>query len=413
MDLAKMISEGAERVLNPWTKQRRREEREKNAHLRREEELTRAVRLTPKDIVWDALPDIYDAVTSNNRFSALTRQLGYRLRPLIMEEGIRFTSRTMKTLTSVLIPRFIIEHPKLTADWDVIYDARGHIIEPHTDEVISLGTVDVREYVGGFHRCAPAGEELNPKFLTERLFPTKGALHRYGAVIYIEKEGFHELLERHGFAMRHDVALMSSKGHSVMAARSIVDALPEIPVLVVRDFDVAGFNIAHTLRHGSWRDEFTERPNVIDIGLRLEDVKRYQLQSERVQYKDDRRGTLEEHGATEEEIEFLCGEYHGGERVELNAFSTEDLIRWLEEKLMEHGVQKVIPDDEVLAAAYRRSFEIRVSQGRIREIQEEARRTSANAQVPKDLADRVKKRLKANPAMPWDQAVALEVERHV
>ena len=38
------------------------------------------------------------------------------------------------------------EHPDQTAEWDVVYDARGHFAEPHTERLISLGTINVRGY---------------------------------------------------------------------------------------------------------------------------------------------------------------------------------------------------------------------------------------------------------------------------
>ena len=54
---------------------------------------------------------------------------------------------------------------------------------------------------------------------------------------------------------------------------------------------------------------------------------------------------LRRNGATEEEIEFLI--HH---RVELNAFTSDELIEWIEEKLAEHGVKKVVPEEETVTA---------------------------------------------------------------
>ena len=33
----------------------------------------------------------------------------------------------------------------MAADWDVVYDDRGHFTEPHTKRVIGLGTLNVRD----------------------------------------------------------------------------------------------------------------------------------------------------------------------------------------------------------------------------------------------------------------------------
>ena len=89
--------------------------------------------------------------------------------------------------------------------------------------------------------------------------------------------------------------------------------------------------------------------NVIDMGLRIEDVKKYDLVSEPAPFSGDPdrvRVNLMDNGATPEEIEFLLSE-----RVELNAFASDEFIEWIEGMLREHGVQKIIPDDERMAVS--------------------------------------------------------------
>ncbi len=41
---------------------------------------------------------------------------------------------------------------------------------------------------------------------------------------------------------------------------------------MLRDFHKAGFSIPHTLRSDTRRYQFVDRPNVVDLGLRLTDV---------------------------------------------------------------------------------------------------------------------------------------------
>jgi DNA topoisomerase VI subunit A len=75
---------------------------------------------------------------------------------------------------------------------------------------------------------------------------TSGPDGGFGAVLFIEKEGFQPLFERVGLSEQHDIAIMSTKGVSVTAARMLVDEMcgeHNIPLLVLHDFDVAGFTI--------------------------------------------------------------------------------------------------------------------------------------------------------------------------
>src|SRR4029450_127650 len=78
-------------------------------------------------------------------------------------------------------------------------------------------------------------------------------------------------------AERYDLAIMSTKGMSVTAARELVEqlcAVHSVPLLVLHDFDKAGFSIAGTLRRSTrrYRCGHGHAASVIDLGLRLEDV---------------------------------------------------------------------------------------------------------------------------------------------
>lgn len=69
---------------------------------------------------------------------------------------------------------------------------------------------------------------------------THGPQDRFGAILYIEKEGFAELLAADRVQERWDIAVASSKGYSVRAARKLLVTLAtrhRVPVLVAHDFD--------------------------------------------------------------------------------------------------------------------------------------------------------------------------------
>jgi hypothetical protein len=75
-------------------------------------------------------------------------------------------------------------------------------------------------------------------------------------------------------AERYDIAIMSSKGVSVTAARQLADALcheHNIPLLTLHDFDVAGFTIGQ-IGKDPRRHTFKNIIKVINIGFRLDDI---------------------------------------------------------------------------------------------------------------------------------------------
>jgi len=146
------------------------------------------------------------------------------------------------------------------------------------------------------------------------------------------------------------------------------------------------------------------------LGLRLEDVEEMGLEAETVSVKsrETRRATLERHGATEEEIEFLAPEDEDEEcrRVELNAMTSPQLVAFVERKLDEYAVAKVVPEDDVIKAHARRLIERTLTEKAIEEMASTIQCRAKKVKLPADLADRIGEVLAERPALSWDQATA-------
>ena len=410
-----LLAEGVLAVTKDWAAIKKKEDRD-----RRQAEFARerywrghSSRVTVKDAAYGAMRDAYAKASGSGLYPANARQIMYSARPAIQEQ----TEQALNDVyfTQVLLPDYIREHPDETAGWDVVYDARGHLWEPHTGEQIGVGTLEVRQYLQDIE--GPLDLDIESPRLN-RAFPTSGPRNRYGAVLYIEKEGFLPLLERARFAERYDLAVMSSKGMGTVAARRLIESLSErATIFVLHDFDKAGFSIAGTLTRDTRRFEFTTEVCVIDLGLRLSDVEEWELQSEVVQYKSDPTHNLEENGATAEEIEFLCEDSvrcedsgRRGKRVELNSFPSDQFVAWLDSKLVEHGAEKVIPDNAILDQAYRRAAAIHRYQEIIDEACKKIATYAKGLTVPKTLRAKVAKRLAKDPTLAWDAALAVLID---
>jgi hypothetical protein len=170
---------------------------------------------------------------------------------------------------------------------------------------------------------------------------------------------------------------------------------------VLHDFDKAGFSIVGTLQRATRRYTFKNDLRVIDIGFRLADVVAYDLQTEpSTDVGDGDIDTLRLNGADDEEIDFLRQV-----RVELNAFTSDQFVVWLEDKLREHGVTKVVPDDAALELAYRRSLAAAYFEDHAHDLIEAARKHAAAADLPSDLRARMEEALKTDPARSWHAVV--------
>ena len=140
------------------------------------------------------------------------------------------------------------------------------------------------------------------------------------------------------------------------------------------------------------------------------DITAWDLEGEDVSYgKSDPRPNLRINGATKEEIQFLCDNAgyrnYSGKRVELNAFSSGDLIASIEQGLEANGIKKVIPDKDTLTAAFRRARKAKLMRVKIEEIREEVQQQVDAEKVPKSLQSQVKAKLKEDPELAWDEAV--------
>jgi hypothetical protein len=243
------------------------------------------------------------------------------------------------------------------------------------------------------------------------LYPTSGPRHRYGGVLFVEKEGFGPLLDEARIGKKFDLAIASTKGMSVTAIRLLLDRIQAdgpVPVYVLHDMDITGRSIFGTLTTSGRRYAFEHDIPVHDLGLRYEDVVAMDLQSEPFDPgKNDMakvRATLKRHGASDGEIRMLTVERR---RVELNAMTSDQFIDFLERRLEECGVRKVIADKETREKAWRRCIERRHLAEAIELLRPKAQRDAAAASVPMDLDEQVRMMLEKNPSLSWDEAIAM------
>jgi hypothetical protein len=384
-------------VTRDWAKQRKAEERQASALANRRARLVRASDYYNfKSAAYEIMEKAYMAASAGGTLPASARQVMYQARPFVQD--MVGTQLNDQYFCQQLLPGYMEEYG---VDWDITYDDRGHFTEPHTGHSIGLGTISVRDYADSIGAPTLPEASFAPASIS-----TRGPDGCFGAVLFIEKEGFTPLFEAVQLAERFDISVMSSKGMSSTAARTLIDHLSKykIPLLVLHDFDKAGFSIIGTLQRDTRRYAFGNEIEVIDLGLRLADVRELRLESKAEDIFDRgsesaRRENLRLNGATKNEIEFLLHQ-----RVELNALASDQLVAFVERKLHQHRISKIVPDKDELAEAYRlfaRSIEIE----QIIEAELAKLKDDAGVQVPKDLATRVRKYLEDNPAARWDEVV--------
>jgi len=399
-NIANDILDAVESATSKWTRQKKSEERHPGMIRYRASRMTREPRTTQKDAAWKILEQAYMAASGNDTLPALARQIFYQARPKIMamtedkELAYGYFSQT-------LLPDYIEEN---AVDWNVVYDARGHFEEPHTNRRIGCGTIEVGNYLHAVREPEIVSAEFSDASI-DVIGPAGGV----SGVLFCEKEGFNPLFRAVNLANRYDLMIVSTKGVSVTAARQLIDSIcgeNDLPLFVLHDFDVAGFMIFGTLQRDTRRYQFANAIEVVDLGLRLADIaglEREPAASTRTS-ESILRDQLAENGADNAEITILLNE-----RVELNALTSDALIAMIERKLKAYGLAKVIPDDAVLAEAYRafhRSQQLREEFEELEEGFEETR-----IKVPKDLKNQVRRVLTKHADLRWDDAIHIVLDQ--
>jgi hypothetical protein len=400
-NIANDMLDALETASSKWTRQKKSEERHPGMIRYRASRLTKEPRTSQKDAAWKVMEAAYLAASGNGTLPAMARQIYYQARPKIMamtddkQLGYGYFSQT-------LLPDYIEEK---NVDWDVVYDARGHLEEPHTNLRLGVGTVEIRGYLQ-----AMSGPGIIDAGFEEAGVRTHGPAGNISAVLFIEKEGFGPLFKAVNLADRRDLMIISTKGVSVTAARQLVDEIcgrQGLPLLVLHDFDIAGFMIFGTLRRDTRRYVFANNIQPIDLGLRLADIEGLGSEPAAATKTNTAslRSQLRENGATPEEIEFLLHD-----RVELNAMASDQLVEFIERKLDEHGIRKVVPDADLLGETYQAFHRSAQLHDVFEEAESEFEATETEIDVPDDLEFRVRKILKKHDDLRWDDAVRVALD---
>lgn len=316
------VSESISDVLKEQYAEKKRAERENRPV---QPPRVRSYEWSVKDAVFKVIKEAAEKASANFTLPFSVRQLYYQVRPLIQQ----YTNKELNYayFTPPLVTEYEDDYGKLPG---LIYEARGHLVEPHNDVEVPLGTLEVGGYT----------------------IPD----YEYDKILYIEKEGFRQIFDAVKLGQRYDMAYMTAKGFATRAAKELLDRAcsKDITILVAHDADISGYEIARTLE-----SETRTTPDIdietIDLGLTVKEALNMGLQSEDVIIQKRPSYELLDRLSAEEKAFLLGGErsyYHRGwegKRVELNAMATDQLISWLEGRLKELGLQtKVLPPEDVV-----------------------------------------------------------------
>ncbi len=233
----------------------------------------------------------------------------------------------------------------------------------------------------------------------------------FNKILYCEKEGFFPILIDAQWPERHDCALLTSKGYASRAARDVLDLLGDgdepLTFYCLHDADGPGTMIYQTLQEGT-KARPGRRVEIVNIGLDPAEALDMELPAENV---ESQRSIPVADYIDDEWREWL--QTH---RVELNAMDTPAFLEWLDGKT-QHVSGKLIPPPAVVADRLHQDTRALIRRGLIDEALLHARIEEWTAEaldglggelrrVRTRLTPTIRRKLAADPALPWTSPVA-------
>lgn len=353
---------------------------EKAAKKAKRKESSSVVRVSQKDVILDNMKDAIAKASGNAKFRYSLRQLFYAVRPYLLD-------RLGKEPDYNYFAQIVTDiEAELGQDLPGLYrDARGVIYHPHTGQEIPLGTLNVEKYE-------------RPEWT-------------FNKILYSEKEGFFGILKDTGWPERNDCALLTSKGFASRAARDVLDLIgqtqEEIYFFCIHDADASGTLIYQALTEAT-RARGARKVHVINLGLDPWEALDMDLQVETFRElggKRDRQLPVAEY------VSKRWKDWLQTQRVELNAMTSPEFVRWLDAKFAEHA-EKVVPPQKVLREELDEQTRAQVERlvaadilaaGRFTERVERAMATAREKTRSLDLDRIVRDGLNKAPEQRWDR----------
>src|SRR3954447_17007368 len=126
-----------EKVTKRWADQNRREIREASARANRRSTFAPSRKVTVLDAAYEIMKEAYLKASGGGTLPVKPRQIMYAARGYIQQQtGKRLDDRYF---CQTILTDYCAAHRE-TASWDIVWDARGNLVEPHTNLQVPLGT---------------------------------------------------------------------------------------------------------------------------------------------------------------------------------------------------------------------------------------------------------------------------------
>lgn len=295
-------------------------------------------RVNNREVMRDYVTEAFNMASDNGRYAITARQIWYKMREL---SGIEEKKRTYADFTQEILTEWIDDNPEY--EDKVNFSDRGNFYVDGSQN--GLGTANVRSFINTIGTSKNTFDCYGGINSNIHIEPDFDLIYKYDKVLYIEKTGFDAIFKAEKIGEKYNMIIVSGQGFSTRAAKTLLYEFQQMGMKLycLHDLDISGIYILDSF--GSPNKKFKQIIHMENLGVTLEDVEKYNIKPEMIDIKKEDRNKLKS----------LSGDYQNFfdagtsyRRVELNAFTTAQILEILDNKLSKVNNLPTINLDESL-----------------------------------------------------------------
>lgn len=280
-------------------------------------------RTNNRAVMRDYVTEAFNMASDNGRYAITARQIWYKMREI---SGIEEKKHTYADFTQEILTEWIDDNPEY--EDKVNFSDRGNFYVNGSQN--GLGTANVRSFIdtiGTSKNIFKCYGGINSNIHIE---PDFDLIYKYDKVLYIEKTGFDAIFKAEKVGEKYNMIIVSGQGFSTRAAKTLLYKFQQmgLKLYCLHDLDISGIYILDSF--GTPNKKFKECIYMENLGVTLEDVEKYHIEPEKVEIKKEDKKKLRNLSYKYRHF-FDAGTFY--RRVELNAFTTAQILEILESKL--------------------------------------------------------------------------------
>lgn len=280
-------------------------------------------RTNNRAVMRDYVTDAFNMASDNGRYAITARQIWYKMREI---SGIEEKKHTYADFTQEILTEWIDDNPEY--EDKVNFSDRGNFFVDGSQN--GLGTANVRNFINTIGTSQNSFKCYGGISSNIHIDPDFDLIYKYDKVLYIEKTGFDAIFKAEKVGEKYNMIIVSGQGFSTRAAKTLLYKFQQmgLKLYCLHDLDISGIYILDSF--GTPNKKFKECIYMENLGVTLEDVEKYQIEPEKVEIKKEDKKKLK-NLSYEYRSFFDVGTHY--RRVELNAFTTAQILEILENKL--------------------------------------------------------------------------------